>query len=126
VRLNPFKLLRDLINERGSAAMMEKRLALKDDEIAKLQSQIRDLKAADEKQKFEADEIVIHKGIEFRRGIKTAGKWMAFCTKCHLPAEQCLRIDHNINTQDRVVVCSARCGWSVFMPTDLHLLIAEL
>jgi len=83
--MNPFKWIEKLITERGSAAIMEKRLALKDDEITKLHSKIRELDAAHDKEKVESDDIRLHKGIEFRRGIKTAGKWMAFCPKCHMP-----------------------------------------
>jgi len=55
-----FKWFDKFINERGSAAIMEKRLALKDDEIAKLQAQIRDLEAAQHRKKIEADDIRAH------------------------------------------------------------------
>ena len=41
--MNLFKLFKEWINERGSADIMEKRLALKDDENAKLKAQISDL-----------------------------------------------------------------------------------
>ena len=101
---------------------MEKRLALKDDEIAKLQAQIRDLQAAKDKQQIESDEVVLHKGIEFRRGPKTAGKWTGFCPKCHLPAEDAW-VRHG---RDKVVLCSGRCGWQVFMASKLQDLVGEI
>lgn len=117
-----FKWFERLINERGSAAIMEKRLALKDDEIAVLQVKICELQASLDKQQIESDQVVLHKGIEFRRGIKTAGKWMGFCPKCHLPAEDAwVRYG-----KEKIVLCSARCGWQVFMKSNLQDLVGEI
>lgn len=52
------------------------------------------------------EEILIHRCIEFRRGRRTAGKWAAFCPKCHLPvANQEGYLD---------VICSDRvCNWFI-------------
>ena len=33
-----------------------------------------------------AEDIRIHSAIEFRRGKRTGGQWIAFCPKCHNPA----------------------------------------
>lgn len=33
-----------------------------------------------------AEEVRIHRSVEFRRGQRTGGKWAVFCPKCHLPA----------------------------------------
>jgi hypothetical protein len=115
------------INERGSAAIMEKRLALKDEENAKLKAQIgemdakiKTLEASQQKQQIETDDVLIHNAIEFRRGIKTSGKWMGFCPKCHLPAENCLWF------KQPAVVCTARCGWHVFSQLKLDALIQQI
>jgi hypothetical protein len=109
-----------LINERGSAAIMEKRLAMKDDEIAQLKAKIHDLETSREKEKTESDEVRIHSTIEFRRGRRTGGKWMPFCPKCHMPAS----IDDDGLYS---IGCSAGCGWasSVFK-RELHGIISQL
>ena len=123
--MNLFGWLKEWINERGSASIMEKRLALKDDEIAQLKAKIKDLEITQKKEQIEADEIRIHNGIEFRNGKRTSEKWAAFCPKCHLPADQIFRsVDRGKN--QRVVICSARCGWFIFMQKDIEDLIAEL
>jgi hypothetical protein len=99
-----FKWLEKLINERGSAAIMEKRLAMKDDEIAQLQAKIRGIEAFHAKEQIEADEVRIHRsGIEFRRGRRTSGTWLPFCPKCHMPATE--------SRPHEVLSCSGRCGW---------------
>jgi len=105
-----------------STKILKERLALKDDEIAKLQAKIRDMEAARDKQQFESDTVVIHKGIEFRRGLKTAGKWMGFCPKCHLPAQEAY-LRHG---QSKVVICTGQCGWQVFMRQTLVELEGEI
>jgi hypothetical protein len=69
-----------------------------------------------------AEEILIHKGIEFRRGKRTAGKSLAFCPKCHMPAQDAWRRA----IRDKVVMCSAKCGWQVFMKQNLDEIIGEL
>lgn len=115
-----FGWIEKFINERGSASIMEKRLALKDDEIAQLKAKIKDLEAAQQKEKIEADEIRIHRGIEFRRGKLMRDKWASFCPKCHLPAEDAWR-----GTQ-KLVLCSGRCGWQVFMRLKVDEIVQEL
>ena len=72
----------------------------------------------------QAEEIRIHKAIEFRRGKRTAGKWMGFCPKCHMPAQDAW-IPRS-RTSEKVVLCSARCGWQVFMKLKLDEIIGEL
>ncbi|GEM_PF-4327091 len=54
---------------------------------------------------IQAEEIIIREGIEFRRGPRTLGEWLAFCPKCHLPA-------HQIRGNEWVQ-CTAVCGWQV-------------
>jgi|SRR5436190_4700945 len=92
-------------------------IAEKDRQIAELYAELGSLNA-----KVKSDQIVLHKGIEFRRGIKTTGKWMGFCPNCHLPAEDAWLRDRGI----KVVICSAGCGWKVFMPSSLQDLIGEI
>lgn len=57
--------------------------------------------------KSQSEDIRIEEGIEFRKGERTSGRWKPFCPKCHMPASQ-------INDFD--IVCSAECGWSVWVP----------
>jgi hypothetical protein len=117
-----FKLIEKWINERGSAKILEQRLALKDDEIAALKTNIENLKFALQQKKVEVEEIRLPKGIEFRRGKVTADKWAAFCPSCHMPAEYAWT---NRGTS-KVVICSERCGWKVFMNQKLIDLVGEL
>ncbi len=68
------------------------------------------------------EEIRIHQMVEFRRGKRTSGEWMAFCPKCHLPAgekpgSRGLRV---------VASCSGFCGWSASIPASLDSIIKEL
>src|SRR6266436_1831642 len=36
----------------------------------------------------QAEDIRIHRTIEFRRGKRTGDKWLAFCPQCHLPIRE--------------------------------------
>ncbi|HUJ09441.1 MAG TPA: hypothetical protein VL171_05390 [Verrucomicrobiae bacterium] len=47
------------------------------------------------------EEVRIEQTIEFRRGIRTSGKWSPFCPQCHLPAY----------AGEQSTVCSGHCGW---------------
>jgi regulator of replication initiation timing len=72
----------------------------------------------------QAEDIRIHKGIEFRRGKRTGGKWLGFCPKCHMPAEDAW-IPKARGSQ-KVVMCSARCHWQVFMDLKLGDIAKEI
>jgi len=72
----------------------------------------------------QAEDIRIHKGIEFRRGKRTGNIWMGFCPKCHMPAEDAWFQRHG--GREKVVMCSARCGWQVFMKFNLEDIAKEL
>jgi hypothetical protein len=65
-----------------------------------------------------AEEIRIHNMIEFRRGKRTGGKWIAFCPQCHIPAD----------VKAAFVSCpSPKCKWDTLVPaTDLPYIISEL
>jgi hypothetical protein len=71
----------------------------------------------------QAEDIRIHKGIEFRCGKRTGNKWQAFCPKCHMPAQFAVMSG---TVHGRVMACSGRCGWNVFSKLDLEQLIGEL
>jgi hypothetical protein len=122
--MNLLKWFEKLITEHASAAIMEKRLALKDGENLQLKAKIKTFEASQQKQNVEAEEIRLHKGIEFRRGSKTSGKWAAFCPKCQLPAQQIYRTV--FEKTNRVVTCSGSCGWKIYMQENLDSLISEL
>ena len=65
-----------------------------------------------------AEEIRVHSTIEFRRGKRTGGVWMAFCPKCKMPA---------LVSDDLDVMCSANCGWtSSISKPELPRIIAQL
>ena len=69
-----------------------------------------------------AEEIRIHRTIEFRRGKRTGGKWMAFCPKCHLPVAET-----NSNGEP-MLYCIQKyddCGWRLYRAT-LSQVIKEI
>ncbi len=72
----------------------------------------------------QAEDIRIHKGIEFRNGKRTGGKWMGFCPKCHMPAEDAWI--PRPRGSEKVVQCSARCDWQVFMKLNLDAIAEEV
>jgi RNase P subunit RPR2 len=83
----------------------------------------------DEHQKLSAlhsEDIRIHRGIEFRRGKRTGDMWMGFCPKCHMPAQDGWKPIMYSHNKEKVVFCSANCGWEVFMPLVLDDIAKEL
>jgi len=64
------------------------------------------------------EEIGIHSAIEFRRGKRTGGVWMAFCPKCHMPT--------NLIHDGSGIMCSTECGWIAAMPRSLQSIISGL
>lgn len=140
-----FDSIEKLITEHGSAAIISQQLAFARDQFDAMERKVSDLQTqvgrldaqlererSDHKQAREdlqrlkdehAEEIRISKLIEFRRGKRTGGKWMAFCPKCHLPAG-----DTRSNGAP-LVFCTAKfedCGWQVYPPMMLAQIINEL
>jgi hypothetical protein len=73
---------------------------------------------------MQAEEFLIHRGIEFRRGKRTRDKWLGFCPKCHMPAQD---IDvPRIDGPTHAVACSASCGWRVFAVSKLDEIVSEV
>jgi len=68
-----------------------------------------------------AEEIRIHRMVEFHRGKRTGGKWMAFCPKCEMPAG-----GEWMPAGTPLAFCSASCGWSVILPMSLDEVVREL
>jgi hypothetical protein len=140
--MNPFSAIEKLINEHGSAAILGQQLEFARDQFSALERQVADFqsKAAkfeaqleieranynEIKQDFQrlkdehAEDIRIHNLVEFRRGKRTGQKWMAFCTKCHLPATGGESV-----TGRNLASCSGCCGWEVFIKLPLELLVEE-
>jgi hypothetical protein len=121
--------IQKLIAEHASAAVLSQHLSFAKEQYADLerkasdlQKQLGHLEAQLEREQAEnkqtkqelqqlkdehAEEVIIHKLIEFRRGKRTRGKWLAFCPKCHMPAGSRL-----FNGRPSVY-CSGECGWIV-------------
>ena len=75
-------------------------------------------------QEEHAEEVRIIKLIEFRRGKRTGGKWLAFCPKCHLPVGE-VQSDSGVMH----AFCTAKfddCGWSVYPPKNIEEITKEL
>lgn len=105
----------DTVRERFSLALdqsagFERQVAVMQMELGKLQALV-EVIALDRDQVREelkrlrdehAEEVVIHRAIEFRRGKRTDGQWMPFCPKCHMPA---------MANEELAACCTGRCGW---------------
>ena len=125
--INPFDAIEKLINEHGSAVILSQQLAFAKDQYAALEKQVNDFqgkvakleaqleieqsnhketKQALERLKDEhAEEIRVHRGIEFRRGKRTGGIWIAFCPVCHTPAD----------TTALVLCANQKCKWHLIL-----------
>jgi TolA-binding protein len=123
-----FDSIEKLITEHGSAALLNQQLAFAKDQFADLERKISDLQTQvgrldaqlererlDHKQTLQelqqlkaehAEEVRIHRMVEFRRGKRTGGKWMAFCPKCHMPVG-----DGQNMVGGPMAFCTAGCGW---------------
>jgi len=140
-----FEGIEKLITEHGSAAVLSQQLAFAKDrfedmerKVSDLQVQVGRLEAQLERERGDnqsaqkelaqlrkqlEEEVIINHGVEFRRGKRTAGRWTAFCPRCHLP------VGHYPRSQHQQPFCTdeSKCGWSG--PEDcpgLNVWIAEL
>jgi len=89
--------------------------------LVEAEAKIRDLERRLDEEK--AEEIRIHRMIEFRRGKRTAAKWVAFCPKCHLPAAP---LSDEVFGKTFGAICSGKCGWKVLLPKQLKEVREEL
>jgi hypothetical protein len=137
--------IQKLITEHGSAAIISERLALAKDQFSALGRKVEELQRENGKleaklereqvdrdkaqrelnqlQKEHEEEVRVHRSIEFRRGKRTGGNWMAFCPKCHMPAAQ-------LSGAIYVTCSDSGCKWNVRLGADkvfaLSQAIAEL
>jgi hypothetical protein len=139
--MNIFDGIEKLITEHGSAVILSQQLAFAKDQfsdmerkVADLQTQLGRLDAQLEREREDhklaradlqrlkdehAEEIRIHRTVEFRRGKRTAGRWAAFCPKCHLPAGGNIGMGGSPQ-----VFCTGNCGWHVYpqmMLEQIHM-----
>jgi len=144
--MNIFDGIEKLITEHGSAAILSQQLAFARDQFEALERKVSDLQtqigrfdaqlerertehkqAREDLQRLKDEhfeEVRIHRLIEFRRGKRTGGKWMAFCPKCHLPVG-----DGEGMGGSPLAYCTAKhndCGWSVYPPMSVAQIIKEL
>jgi hypothetical protein len=110
----------DVLRERVSLAL--DRLAEAEAKIETLQSENGGLKSELERERVNheqtkqelqrlkdqlQEEIRFVHDVEYRRGIRTGGKWQPFCPKCHLP------IMMPEGFTNRFACCNdSACGWS--------------
>ncbi|ACB77051.1 hypothetical protein Oter_3776 [Opitutus terrae PB90-1] len=67
----------------------------------------------------QAEEVRIHRSIEFRKGPRTGNRWAAFCPKCHMPADT--------PSLGVYIECTAQCGWtSSVKHLEFSRVLAEL
>jgi len=139
MNLNPFETIEKLINEHGSAVILGQQLAFAKEQysvlerqvteyqakVAKLEAQL-EIEQANHKetkqllqrlQEEHAEEIRVHKGIEFRRGKRTGGNWVAFCPVCHTPAD----------TTTLIMCANTKCQWRLILGgKEIPKIISEL
>jgi len=95
----------DIIRERLSLSLdrltdAEAKIESLQTENGKLQAQLENARfdykeAKEELQRLKdehAEEVRIHGSIEFRRGKRTGGRWLPFCPRCHLPADDTMTV----------------------------------
>ena len=135
-----FDGIEKLITEHGSAGVLTQQLAFARQQFSHLEKQVSDLQLesgrlkaqfereqSDHKQAKEelqrltdehAEAIRIHSAIEFRRGKRTGGKWMAFCPYCHGPVNFTVGIAKCANT---------KCQWELLTDEkEVNEMIAQL
>lgn len=67
-----------------------------------------------------AEEVRVARATEFRRGLRTGGKWAAFCPRCHMPA--------SVHDPRDLIACSDHdCRWvSEIQGYELRSVLASL
>jgi hypothetical protein len=137
--MNIFDGIEKLITEHGSAAILSQQLSFARDQFSVLERQVGEFQAKVAKleaqleiehanyketqqqlqrlQEEHSEEIRVHKSIEFRRGKRTGGSWVAFCPVCHTPADTTI-----------FVKCpNAKCKWELILAgKEIPKLISEL
>jgi hypothetical protein len=140
--MNPISTIETLITEPGSSAILNAHLSLAKERFSMLESQVAEYQVKTAKLLLEleierakhnevkqqlqrlkdvdAEDIRVHRLVEFRCGIRTGGKWMAFCPKCHSPAGDM------VENGSPKAFCTAGCGWSAFVDATLRVMNLEL
>lgn len=112
----------DIVRERLSLALdrlseAESKVDVLQSEKANLQAQLEierlnHQKTQEELQRLKdehSEEIRVHSGIEFRRGKRTGGVWVAFCPVCHAPAD----------LSSGIVGCAnPKCQWQILFAAN--------
>jgi len=89
-------LLTEILKEAPLSAVLQEKVKVLESENTKLHKELNDCRSLhkmlqDEHEKLvalHAEEVRIHSGVEFRRGKRTGGNWMAFCPVCHHAANE--------------------------------------
>lgn len=115
----------DVLRERLSlvldeTASLERKVDDVKTELAESRAELKIAKAEEEKarkavealKKEHEEEILISHCVEFRRGKRTGGKWLAFCPKCGLPVVPCQNREYPPYCTD-----TANCNWSAHEPS---------
>lgn len=114
----------EVLRERVSLAL--DRLAEAERQIATLQAEKGGLQAQLERERIDheqtkkelqplqellREEIRLVCDVEFRKGVRTSGKWMPFCPKCHLP------LAFPQNPVHPTCCSDSDCGWASNTPS---------
>jgi hypothetical protein len=122
--MSVYEIVIDALKQLPMSEILRERLSLAAEEIARLEKQIavlnqenRDLKAQlelareqynkakedyERLQKKHEERVFLFRGIEYRCGARTLGKWLPFCPKCNVVLHDEFGFDFK---------CLANCGW---------------
>ena len=111
----------DIVKGLPIAAVQEAKIAAFEKKFAELEAENKQLRLDNERmKKLLEEEVRVARGVEFRRGQRTGGRWLPFCPKCGLPVEE----DHG--RRNLPVQCSS-CDWYVQLQMrELSSIIAGL
>ena len=133
MKLNPFSLIEDLINEHGSSTILRERLLLLKDELGKVEKERAELQAkaaklekANAELRRQLDEVTMpdqfteYMGALFKRD--SSGRYIpvAHCLKCKMPLW---------NNEPRIFPyeCSTPgCGYTIMLHEDLTSIAEKL
>ena len=96
----------------SQAQKLEAQAAILEKQNAQLEARLENEKSSHDKTKGDheklkekwLEDVRIFAGMEFRRGLRTGGVWMAFCPKCHIPLIE--------EANGKIVAyCNSKCGW---------------
>jgi hypothetical protein len=124
-------LLTDILKEAPLSAVLQEKVKALEVENTELKRQLDDCRRLYDVLQGEnknltailSEDVFFHKGTEFRRGRKTANKWMAFCPVCHLTTT----FTEGYERMGLICANAPKCSWtSSYSAFDLQAVLGEV